>query len=253
MVDKGLTSVIGLASMLSPGGMPSDNVNPIMIRYEQATPADEVEARGMDEVISGVSSDVPFPKEKPPVPNDLPVSNDLEVALSIAEEKGKGGASDIYDKVLKPIAFHESDGTMNPELEQYSGGPGRGLMQFEPKSMKTALNRAKKIFDNNPPSWIKKAIDEKNYDASTLTSDQQMALAVYDLLQKPEADISKVTKGEQSIEDFWAKHWWAGNKKDLNKRLKSFKKSLKSMNNTKKKQGGSVVERNPYNYQPKAI
>jgi len=247
MIDKGLTSVIGLASMLSPGGMPSDNAKPIMIRYEQATPADEVEARGMDEVISGVSSEVPFPKEKPPVPNDL------DVALSIAEEKGKGTSSDIYNKVLKPIAFHESDGTMNPELEQYSGGPGRGLMQFEPKSMKTALTRAKNIFDNNPPSWIKKAIDEKNYDASTLTADQQMALAVYDLLEKEEADISKVTKGEQSIEDFWAKYWWAGNKKDLNKRLKSFKKSLKSMNNTKKKQGGSVVERNPYNYQPKAI
>jgi|DEB0MinimDraft_10_1074344.scaffolds.fasta_scaffold54763_2 hypothetical protein len=247
MIDKGLTSVIGLASMLSPGGMPSDNVNPIMIQYEQATPADTVEERAMNEAISGTSLEVPLPKEKPPV------SNDLEVALSIAEKKGKGNASDIYDKVLKPIAFHESDGTMNPELKQYSGGPGRGLMQFEPKSMKTALNRAKKIFDNNPPSWIKKAIDEKNYDASTLTSNQQMALAVYDLLQKPEADISKVTKGEQSIEDFWAKHWWAGNKKDLNKRLKSFKKSLKSMNNTKKKQGGSIVERNPYNYQPKAI
>ena len=250
MVDKGLTSVIGLASMLSPGGMPSDNVNPIMIRYEQATPADKVEAREMDKVISDVSSvseEVPTPKVKPPVPNDL------NVALSIAEEKGKGDASDIYNKVLKPIAFHESDRTMNPKLEQYGGGPGRGLMQFEPKSMKTALNRAKKLFDNFPPSWIQKAIDDKNYDASTLTSDQQMALAVYDLLQKPEADISKVTKGEQSIEDFWAKYWWAGKEKDKKDRLKVFKENLNLLYNNKK-QGGSVVERNPYdNYQPKAI
>ena len=249
MVDKGLTSVIGLASMLSPGGMPSDNVNPIMIRYEQATPADKVEAREMDKVISDVSSvseEVPTPKVKPPVPNDL------NVALSIAEEKGKGDASDIYNKVLKPIAFHESDRTMNPKLEQYGGGPGRGLMQFEPDSMKTALNRAKKLFDNSPPSWIQKAIDDKNYDASTLTADQQMALAVYDLLQKPEADISKVTKGEQSIEDFWSKYWWAGKEKDKKDRLKVFKENLNLLYNNKK-QGGSVVERNPYNYQAKAI
>ena len=250
MVDKGLTSVIGLASMLSPGGMPSDNVNPIMIRYEQATPADEAEARAMNEAISGVSSsseEVPTPKVKPPVPNDL------DVALSIAEEKGKGTSSDIYDKVLKPIAFHESDRTMNPELKQYGGGPGRGLMQFEPESMKTALKRAKKIFNNNPPSWIQKATDDENYDASTLTADQQMALAVYDLLQKPKADISKVTEGTQSIEDFWAKYWWAGKEKDKKARLKVFKENLKLLYNNKK-EGGSVVERNPYaNYQPKAI
>jgi len=197
--------------------------------------------------VSSVSEEVPTPKVKPPVPNDL------NVALSIAEEKGKGDASDIYNKVLKPIAFHESDRTMNPKLEQYGGGPGRGLMQFEPDSMKTALNRAKKLFDNFPPSWIQKAIDDKNYDASTLTADQQMALAVYDLLQKPEADISKVTKGEQSIEDFWSKYWWAGKEKDKKDRLKVFKENLNLLYNNKK-QGGSVVERNPYdNYQPKAI
>ena len=73
------------------------------------------------------------------------------------KKKEKGTPSDIYDKVLKPIAYHESDKTMNPKLEQYGGGPGRGLMQFEPDSMKTALNRAKRIFGNNPPSWIQKS------------------------------------------------------------------------------------------------
>ena len=222
----GLASIIGLSSMLPSDNVPSDNVNPIMTQESK--------------------KEAPLPKVKPPVPNDL------DVALSIAEEKGKGTPSDIYDKVLKPIAYHESDKTMNPKLEQYGGGPGRGLMQFEPDSMKTALNRAKRIFGNNPPSWIQKAIDDKNYDASTLTADQQMALAVYDLLQKPKADISKVTKGEQSIEDFWSKYWWAGKEKDKKTRLKVFKKNLNSLNNNKK-QGGSIVERNPYNYQPKAI
>ena len=222
----GLASILGLSSMLSSDNVPSDNVNPVMTQESEKK--------------------APLPKVKPPVPNDL------DVALSIAEEKGKGTPSDIYDKVLKPIAYHESDKTMNPKLEQYGGGPGRGLMQFEPDSMKTALNRAKRIFGNNPPSWIQKAIDDKNYDASTLTADQQMALAVYDLLEKKEADISKVTKGEQSIEDFWSKYWWAGKEKDKKTRLKVFKKNLNSLNNNKK-QGGSIVERNPYNYQPKAI
>ncbi len=250
MVDKGLTSVIGLASRLSSGGMPSDNVNPTIIRYEQATPEDEDKARLMNEAVAGVSppnEEVPTPKVKPPV------LNDLNVALSIAEKKGKGTSSDIYNKVLKPIAYHESDRTMNPELKQYGDGPGRGLMQFEPNSMKTALNRAKKIFDNSPPYWIQKAINDENYDASTLTADQQMALAVYDLLQKPKADISKVTEGTESIEDFWSKYWWAGKEKDKKNRLKVFKENLKLLYNNKK-QGGSVVERNPYaNYQSKAI
>ncbi len=230
MIGKGLAglaSIIGgLSSMLPSDNVPSDNVNPIMTQESE--------------------KEAPLPKVKPPVPNDL------DVALSIAEEKGKGTPSDIYDKVLKPIAYHESDKTMNPKLEEYDGGPGKGLMQFEPDSMKTALNRAKRIFGNNPPSWIQKAIDDKNYDASTLTADQQMALAVYDLLQKPKADISKVTKGKQSIEDFWAKYWWAGKEKDKKTRLKVFKKNLNSLNNNKK-QGGSIVERNPYNYQLKAI
>ncbi|MCH9620812.1 MAG: hypothetical protein S4CHLAM20_02160 [Chlamydiia bacterium] len=248
MIGKGLAglaSILGLSSMLPSDNVPSDNVNPIMTQEsEKEAPLPKVKpdySKSYSE-----EREAPLPKVKPPVPNDL------DVALSIAEEKGKGTPSDIYDKVLKPIAYHESDKTMNPKLEQYGGGPGRGLMQFEPNSMKTALTRAKNIFDNNPPSWIKKAIDEKNYDASTLTADQQMALAVYDLLEKKEADISKVTKGEQSIEDFWSKYWWAGKEKDKKTRLKVFKKNLNSLNNNKK-QGGSIVERNPYNYQPKAI
>lgn len=244
MIGKGLAglaSIIGGLSLPS-NNVPSDNVNPVMTQEDASNTA-------LKDILSKIYSEekeAPLPKVKPPVPNDL------DVALSIAEEKGKGTPSDIYDKVLKPIAYHESDKTMNPKLEQYDGGPGRGLMQFEPDSMKTALNRAKRIFGNNPPSWIQKAIDDKNYDASTLTADQQMALAVYDLLQKPKADISKVTKGKQSIEDFWAKYWWAGKEKDKKARLKVFKKNLNSLNNNKK-QGGSIVERNPYNYQLKAI
>lgn len=167
----------------------------------------------------------PEPMEKP----DVPIGSDLLRALNIASEKGKGKPLDIYNKVIVPMAYHESAGTMSPSLEQFGGGLGRGVLQFEPQRMKVALQRTVNLLGERTPAWVKKARKEKNYDATSLTQSQQMALAVYDLLEKPGADIAKVTKGEQDIEDFWLKHWWAGKDKDAEKRKKSFKESMRRM------------------------
>ena len=45
--------------------------------------------------------------------------------------KEKGGTREKYIEVLDSIAYHESAGTNDTKLEQYGGGPGRGIYQFE--------------------------------------------------------------------------------------------------------------------------
>ena len=157
-------------------------------------------------------------------------------ALDIAAERKDVDPTDVLKKVLMPIAFHESDGTMDPKLAQYGGGPARGVMQYEPDSFVTAVTRAKNHYKDklkqDVPQWIS-SIDlsgDIQDEIVSLSADQQMAIAVYDMLEHPKADIGKVISGKQSIEDFWAEHWWAGPKKEKKKRIASFRRSQRQLN-----------------------
>ncbi len=157
-------------------------------------------------------------------------------ALDIAAERKDVDPTDVLKKVLMPIAFHESDGTMDPKLAQYGGGPARGVMQYEPDSFVTAVTRAKNHYKDklkqDVPQWIS-SIDlsgDIQDEIVSLSADQQMAIAVYDMLEHPKADIGKVISGKQSIEDFWAEHWWAGPKKEKKKRIRAFRVSQAKLN-----------------------
>jgi len=165
---------------------------------------------------------------------DLETEADLSEALDLAATQKGISADDILNNVIKPIAYHESAGTMDANIEQYGGGPARGLMQFEPERFNTAVNRAKNYFariGQPVPEWIMN-IQEGTTEATDLSGNQQMALAVYDLLEHPTADISKVVNGEEQIWDFWAKNWWAGDSKDRVTRIRSFQKSFKEYQKT---------------------
>ena len=156
--------------------------------------------------------------------------NALDKALSIAEGKGKGEGKGIYEDILVPMAYHESAHTMDPLIKQGGGGPGRGLLQFEGERAKVAVQRAKNLFKKmgeDAPGWLDKV--GKNGDVTVLSAEEQMALATYDLLEHPKADIGKVTRGKQDIVEFWADYWWAGKEKDRDKRVESFKGSLKKL------------------------
>jgi hypothetical protein len=164
---------------------------------------------------------------------DLETEADLSEALDLAATQKDVSADDILNKVIKPIAYHESDGTMDANIEQYGGGPARGLMQFEPDRFETAVNRAKNYFariGQPVPEWIMNI--QEGSEATDLSGNQQMALAVYDLLEHPTADIAKVVNGEEQIWDFWAKNWWAGDSKDRVTRIRSFQKSLEEYQKT---------------------
>ena len=254
MIDKGLTSVIGLASMLSPGGMPSDNVNPIMIQYEQATPADEAEARAIDEVISGVSSEVPFPKEKPDY-SKIYYSNEV-----VPEEFGEYNFNDPtkYNKDSDSyVVYPDTKG--KPTL-------GAGIL-VDKNFLKTIGKKKLKIGDTVPKDIVesvgltrwKNSIKEAKELLPNLSEDQVLPLAemVYQMGKPSVSKFSETLKlyragkfkeaANEALDSDWAK-------KDTSERAKRVAEKIKNLApETKKKQGGSVVERNPYNYKLKAI
>jgi|DEB0MinimDraft_10_1074344.scaffolds.fasta_scaffold27126_2 hypothetical protein len=257
MVDKGLTSVIGLASMLSPGGMPSDNVNPIMIRYEQATPADKAEARAMDEAISGVSSvseEVPTPKVKPDY-SEIYYSNEV-----VPEEFGEYNFNDPtkYNKDSDSYVVYP-DTKSKPTL-------GAGIL-VDKNFLKTIGKKKLKIGDTVPKDIVesvgltrwKNSIKEARELLPNLSEDQILPLAemVYQMgkpsVSKFEETLKLYRAGKfkeaanEALDSDWAK-------KDTPERAKRVAEKIKNLAPETKKQGGSVVERNPYdNYQPKAI
>jgi hypothetical protein len=155
------------------------------------------------ESLLGENKLAPRPKEKPiqlaPRPKEKPTSRAMngslqEIATMVANDD-KVPVDFIINEVINPIAYHESDRTMDPLTKQKGGGPGRGLLQFEgqkgvlKKNKKTgklqadsfdvALNRASRYFTNKGmqiPSWVTDV--QPGQDATSLTGDQQKALAI---------------------------------------------------------------------------
>lgn len=167
----------------------------------------------------------------------------LNNSLSFASVKKNVSPDDILNKVLLPIAWHESARTMDATIKQRGGGPAVGIMQFEPASFQTAVTRAEQWSKNNKgeiPSWITDISNELDKIAgdkskiqtliASLPAKSQLALATYDLLEHPNADISKVISGEQTITEFWAKYWWAGDDSKKASHMKSFDRSQLTFN-----------------------
>jgi hypothetical protein len=131
------------------------------------------------------------------------------------------------------IAQHETGGTFDPKTIQKSDkttdgkGPARGLLQYEPARLLTSITRAKE-WHNKPtnkdkklPSWITelepkvrgKTLEQVQDVILNLSGQQQIALGIYDLLEEPNADFSKVDPNNpESIADFWVNSWWIGPK-----------------------------------------
>lgn len=134
------------------------------------------------------------------------------------------------EQIMLAIAQHETGGTMDPKTIQRSDktadgrGPARGILQYEPERFFTSINRAKqwhKKQGKNLPSWVS-ALDRKVKGKTRkqlqdiileLSGQQQIALGIYDLLEAPNADFSKVdTNNPESIAEFWVENWWIGPK-----------------------------------------
>jgi hypothetical protein len=168
-----------------------------------------------------------------------------EIVTMVAKDQNIPSDFLIKD-VLDPIAWHESDRTMNPLMLQKKGGPGKGMFQFEGRrgvrktnkktgkkgfdSFDVAINRAKNYFDykNLPvPSWITDI--KKKSDATSLSADQQKALALLNFTridpknQRVDRDLKKLYENKISITNFWAKNH---HRKPTEKQKKTFNENL---------------------------
>ena len=142
----------------------------------------------------------------------------------------KNISAENVTKIMETIARHETGGTMDPKTIQRSDktasgqGPARGLLQYEPERFFTSITRAKewhKKQGKKLPSWVTQ-LDKKVKGKTTeqlqdiileLSGQQQIALGIYDLLEEPNADFSKVDPNSpESIADFWVNSWWIGPK-----------------------------------------
>lgn len=145
----------------------------------------------------------------------------------------KGGTREQYLSLLNQIAYHESGHTMSPTIRQQGGGPGRGKFQFEEGKNEgaiTAARRTKQYMENKGlkvPKWLQETTKSDSLDATKLNAVQQDMLFLGNMRMHPKADFAKVWKGEESVEDFWANHHWAGSEKDRAKRIDSFAGSMK--------------------------
>lgn len=152
---------------------------------------------------------------------------DYQFAADYLTKRNKKSTPDqVVDKVLLPIAYHESK--LDPTAMQQGGGPGRGLYQFEAPSLRTALRRAfntilsskgmpltddpVKLKKAGVPSYMINAYNSKDPDASKLSPGQQSAVLLFDYLQKKNTDIDEVTQGNQTINSFWYNSHWSGAK-----------------------------------------
>lgn len=158
--------------------------------------------------------------------------DDFDILLNDVVKK-KGGTKETYMNLLNKIAYHESAGTMNPSIKQYGGGPGRGKYQFENSKgsnrILTSANRVKRYYKSigaKVPKFVQNIINRGTWDASTLDGKQQDILALGDLASKKGVNLKDYAQGKVSTSDLWAKHWWAGNKKDRQKRIDSFNNSM---------------------------
>jgi spore coat assembly protein SafA len=220
--------------------IPSTEETPVVdiataVREDQIRQQDTSTLKGSQVGLMSRPATVEDTKMSETILQKTPTDDSLEHALAIASSIKNAKPEDIYNKVIMPLAYHESDGTMDPKLAQYGGGPGRGVMQYEPDRFNSSVVRAIRQFNDlgkDIPEWLDN-IDlsgDIQKEITSLTANQQMSLAVYDLLQKRGVDIGEVLSGKESIEDVWADHWWQGPDKQRKKRIAAFRRSQRLLN-----------------------
>jgi len=149
--------------------------------------------------------------------NDSPLNYNQMLHLA-SNQYGKDPEA-IAD-LMNRIAYHESAGTMNPAMQQYEGGPGRGLFQFEQRYRDketgelgqagglTARNRLAQLYEQqgaNIPDWLfqdRMQDPSVGFDASQLTKEQQGMLFLGNVLMGK----GRTLEGMENTTDWWAKH-----------------------------------------------
>ena len=134
------------------------------------------------------------------------------------------------ENVMGDISYHESKN--DATIHQTSGGPGRGLFQFEVGDAQGGATAANRLISTlgETPDWLAPHVDSsgsvKSIDASTLSPEQQKMLFLGNIRQHPEASLSGVN--DDNVHDFWGKYHWAGDEQGseaYNTKIQSFQDS----------------------------
>ena len=143
-------------------------------------------------------------------------SNNNRLDYRVAEEiaKRKGGTAEMYLAAADTIGYHESGPhqrmAVNAWQNQSETSPGKGTFQNEGtqyggsntlETTQNHLGRTMGYWGESLPPRIANATD-----ASTLSYEDQRALALAHLLQGP-VSMADYASGDISLADVWAKGW----------------------------------------------
>jgi hypothetical protein len=185
---------------------------------------------------------VPLPNKLEIIEEDKPKLLDLNNIMNYIIET-RGGDIDLWSGAADSIAYHESSAgqRMDPKAVQVSGneetgfydGPGRGMFQFEPSSLKTAQARYKNIADVTDFNIDQNILDVT--DARDLSKKQQYTLFFANLIES-DAVLKDFADGKLSLEDLWLQ----GHKnKETKGNRESFRASIEDAKNKGIKNGYS--------------
>ena len=136
-------------------------------------------------------------------------------------------ASYDFSEFRDVVKSHEG-GYQGYSAKQVGGGPGRGAYQFDAQTAETAYRRLQKIASDRGYVIPKLTKDDfKNMDK--VSPEIQDLLFTAHFAKDPSSSVSTVLSDKSQWADQWAKGHWKGNKKDYDKRTKSFQHSLENM------------------------
>jgi len=124
---------------------------------------------------------------------------DLDNTLDYLVET-RGGTRDLWGHMADTIGYHESGHTMDPLQMQNSGGPGRGIFQFEAPSLITAQNRYQRISDRLNLKPDPKILSAKS--ALELSPEQQYSLFLINLSESS-AKLKDYADNKLPLVDLW--------------------------------------------------
>tara|TARA_R100001594_G_scaffold11138_1_gene25566 strand:- start:195 stop:713 length:519 start_codon:yes stop_codon:yes gene_type:complete len=146
-----------------------------------------------------------------------------DVLLAKASERWKMPSSQLED-LMKRIAFHESKGVST--AQQTSGGPGKGLYQFEAGREGAGHTAARRLIAElgEQPSWLK--LTDQGLDASKLTPEQQGMLFLANYLRKEGKSSGMYGVNPENLAEWWFREHNAGPESTRMDRLSSFARDM---------------------------
>ena len=142
---------------------------------------------------------------------------------ALADKKGLS-ADELarLDAVVRRVGWVESKN--DPSAVQSSGGPGRGMFQFETaegsgesKTAAKRLSNFERRYGRVPlPKSDRAELSRKDPDFSKLSEEGQKAVLLANWTMKtPGDEVGALARGEMDPKQFWLEYHWGGAEEDV--------------------------------------